>query len=281
MQPTPRKQPSSVEELAGGQFPLPSLPAIVVELIDSLEDADSDLSRLVEKIARDQAIVAKVMRLANSSFFGFPGGVASIREAVTLLGFNSVRNLVVTSSLMDLFPDQGGAFDWAEFWRHSINTGACARLLAAKVHQDREAAFLAGILHDVGRLLVGVYLPEQFAASLKYQDEAGVTLVDAEQQVWKTDHARLGAAVARRWRLPTVICHAIEGHHAPQATAGMPLTDIIYLANVLDQELSLSPAGTELSEFLAEETQKRLGLDRQGLSQVAAQMAAASGPLPD
>ena len=277
MQPVSRKTPASIGELVSGQFQLPSLPIVVVELIDTLNDENANFARLVEKIAKDQSIVARVMRLANSPFYGFPGGVASIREAVALLGFNSVRNLVLASTLMDMFKGEGGEFDWPEFWRHSLNTGACAKLLAAKVRQDQETAFLAGILHDIGRLLVGVYLPGQFAASLAYQREHGVALTEAEQTLWETDHARIGAAVARHWRLPSLICHAIEHHHDTEQAHNMPLADIVYLANVLDQELAASPAGEYLSEFLAEETQQRLGLDRQGLSQVARQLAA-SGP---
>lgn len=282
IQPVSRKNPSSIGELASGQFQLPSLPIIVVELIDTLNDQTANFSRLVEKIAKDQSIVARVMRLANSPFYGFPGGIASIREAMALLGFNSVRNLVLASTLMDMFQGKGGEFDWPEFWRHSFNTGACAKLLAAKTRQDQETAFLAGILHDIGRLLVGVYLPGQFASSLNYQREHGVTLIEAEQTLWQTDHARIGAAAARQWRLPAVICHAIEHHHNSEPTGDRPLTDIAYLANVLDQELAASPSGADLSEFLAEETHRRLGLDRQGLSQVARQVVASSpGAAPD
>lgn len=280
MQPISQKKPASIEELASGQFQLPSLPVIVVELIDTLNDEKIGFPHLVEKIAKDQSLVARVMRLANSPFYGFSGSVASIREAVALLGFNNVRNLVLTSTLMDLFPGPGGAFDWAEFWRHSFNTGACAKLLAAKVRQNQEAAFLAGILHDIGRLLIGVYLPGQFATSLAYQREHGVALIEVERALWGTDHARIGADAARRWRLPAAICHAIEHHRTPEPSSGMPLTDIVYLANALDQELAASAPELALSEFLAEEAHRRLGLDRTTLTQLAGQVAANALPPP-
>jgi putative nucleotidyltransferase with HDIG domain len=276
MQPRPEKKPASVEDLVNGFDRLPSLPAVVAELIETLNGGNTNFACLADEIAKDQSLVARVMRLANSPFYGFPGGIGSIREAVTLLGFNSVRNLVVTSTLMDLFPGQGGEFDWPEFWRHSLHTGACARLLAAAVRQDREAAFLAGILHDVGRLLVGAYLPGEFAASLAFQEEHGVPLIEADQALWGTDHTRLGSAAARHWRLPEPICHAVENHHAPVPAVDMPLTDITYLANVLEQELHASPGGTDLSECLAEDAHRRLGLDRQILSRIAGQAAEAS-----
>lgn len=276
MNPASRKKPASIEELVNGQFQLPSLPTIVLEMIDTLNDENADFSRLIEKITRDQAIVAKVMRLANSPFYGFPGGVASIREAVSLLGFNGVRSLILASTLMELFPGKGGAFDWTEFWRHSFNSGACARLLAASVRGNQEAAHLAGILHDIGRLLIGVYLPEQFAASLAYHQKHGISLIEAEQALWGTDHAGVGAAVAARWRLPPAIQHAIEHHHNPQPAKDMPLTDLVYLANLLDQEVAGSGSGEELSEFLVEEAHQRLGISRQVLNEVAGQTAAAT-----
>lgn len=275
MKPVAAKKPASIEELVNGQFKLPSLPAIVVELIDALSDENADFPRLTEKIAKDQAIAAKVMRLANSPFYGFSGAIASIREAVALLGLNSIRSLVMAGAFMDLFPaERGGAFNWTEFWRHSFNSGACASLLAARVRQNQETAQLAGLLHDIGRLLIGVYFPAQFAASRAHCQEHGVPLIEAEQLLWGTDHARIGAAAAARWRLPETILHAIGHHHDPAPAKDMPLTDIVHLADLLDHELAASAPGQELSEFLVEETHLRLGLERRTLAQVAGQAAA-------
>lgn len=267
-----KSPPELFDALFHSRVRLPSLPTTVVELVESLNSENSDVPGLVDKIGQDQSIVARVMRLANSSFYGFPGGVGSIREAVLMLGFNEVRNLVIATALMNLSPVRSRGFDWPNFWRQSFTVGVCARVLARRTRQNQEAAFLAGVVHDVGLLVVGICLPEQFSRVLEYQREHGVSMIEAEQSLWNTDHAKVGAAVARRWRFPEEICHAIENHHNSAPVLPVPLTDIVYVANLLCHEMALSDSGQEISAFLAEETHMRLGLDQKALEQVVEQI---------
>ena len=129
---------------------LPALPAIVAELLGSLDRDDAGTKLLAEKLSHDQALTAKTLRLANSSFYGMQNKVTTIQQAIAILGFNSVRTLVVAASITGCFPmDGSGAFDFKAFWRHSVGTALCAKGLARHMSVNPDQAFMVGLLHDI------------------------------------------------------------------------------------------------------------------------------------
>ncbi|RME00315.1 MAG: HDOD domain-containing protein, partial [Calditrichaeota bacterium] len=147
---------------------LPTLPTVYMRINRLLQSPDSNVSEIARIIESDQAISSKVLRLVNSSFFGFSRKVTQINHAVVLLGFNAVRNTVLSISVFESFKSSNsGIFDRREFWKHSIATGIIARLLAKelKLGQEEEA-FSGGILHDLGKLVLDQHLPKRFARIL-------------------------------------------------------------------------------------------------------------------
>ncbi len=219
---------------------LPSIPAVVQELIASFNNPDLDSHHLAVKIGQDQALSAKVLRVANSAFYGLPRQVGSIQEAVTVLGFSTVRSLVLSAGFIDAFSTDGVAcIDRKLYWQHSMATATYARALARCLRQDGEMAFSAGLLCDIGILVLDVCDHERFAALWQDVQEDGRVLIEAERAVLGFDHAELGAEVARRWKFPHPIEEAIRHHYLSERQTLQKLAGIVQLAALLarfDQE---------------------------------------------
>ena len=214
---------------------LPALPAAVLELLDLLGRDDVETGTLAAKIALDQALSAKTLRLANSSFYGMPRHVASIADATSVLGLRTVRVVVTTAALTSSFtPPACEGFDFGAYWRHAVSVAVGAKLVAAAIGEDAEAAFTAGLLHDIGQLVLASGFPERFAQVLAHQAGNGTELRDAEHALLGLDHAAVGALVAEHWHFPNAIVDAIGAHHAPPArAAGTTLIHVVRAADDL------------------------------------------------
>jgi putative nucleotidyltransferase with HDIG domain len=194
---------------------LPPLPAVVLELLDMLGREEVETHALATKISHDQALTAKTLRLANSSFYGVSRHVTSVTDATSVLGLRTVRTVITAAALTGNFkaPVCEG-FDFAAFWRHAVSSAASAKLLASAVGLDAEAAFTAGLLHDIGQLVLASAYSERFAQVLAFRSCEGVELREAEQALLGTDHAAVGALVAEAWHFPSQIVTAIRNHHS-------------------------------------------------------------------
>jgi putative nucleotidyltransferase with HDIG domain len=219
---------------------LPALPSIVLDLISSFEREDVDVTTLAEKISRDQALSAKTLRLANSSFYGLPAKVKTVKQAIVVLGFDSARAVAVASSVMDSF---GGSkcrqIDVASFWRHSIAAALCAKSLARHANLDQDYAFIAGLLHDIGRLVLASGFPEDYAQVIDYCEREDVTLGEAELHLLGVDHQRIGQMLAEAWKFPAVIQRAIGHHHSPAGADLGNVPGVVHAANAMVQALDL------------------------------------------
>ena len=229
---------------------LPSLPAVVLELLASLDQEEVNLDLLARKISLDQALTAKTLRLANSSFYGMQRQVTTISEAIAILGLQSVRNLATTAALVgSLGGDVADTFDFMAFWRHAIGTALCARSLAVQLGLNYEQAYIAGLLHDIGRLVLATQFTKPYAAAMAWrdahqrsqdqQDDVASSMSDirAEQAVLGLDHAAVGEALARHWKFPDPIRQAIAHHHASDAPAMSAMARVIHVADTLAHAL--------------------------------------------
>lgn len=217
---------------------LPSIPAVVQELISNFDNPDLDSQHLAEKIGQDQALAAKVLRVANSAFYGLPRQIGSIQEAVTVLGFSTVRSLVLSAGIIDAFATTSPAcVDRKQYWQRSLATAIYARAVAKCLRQDSETAFSAGLLHDIGILVLDVCDHERFAALWRDTQAGENGLIEAERAALGFDHAELGAEVARRWKFPPAIEEAIRHHYQPEHPPFQPLTGCVHVARILAQAL--------------------------------------------
>ncbi len=259
-----------VNELLQHVQKLPSLPSLVADILESFEREEMDVKTLASKIARDQAIVARVLRVANSPFFGLSGKIGSISEAIAVLGFNNLRGLVTGAAIINAFPrGDENLFDWRQFWCHSINAAVTAKVLAKRLGINAETAFTAGLLHDIGKLVIGVYFPKMFAGSLHFAESSDENSLQAERQLLGMDHARLGGEIAQRWRFPPPIQQALALHHDAQRLPERGLTDVIYAANLLAHARDGEHIHTGQTAAMTQVLVSRLGLNEGALDEVA------------
>ncbi|WP_209720482.1 HDOD domain-containing protein [Duganella sp. 1411] len=235
---------------------LPSLPAVVAELLATMEQEDIDTHVLAAKIALDQALTAKTLRLANSSFYGLQSKVTTIQQAISVLGFHSIRTLVTACSVTASFaPVKDVEFDFQAFWRHAIGSAVCARVLAPRCGVNPDTAFTAGLLHDLGTLVLCTRFPADYRRVLAYRREHDCVTSAAQLAVFGIDHAAVGSALTAHWKFPQQIQAAVAGHHLAEEAAARPgtgagarsparpaptLTTVIYLANILAHALDMS-----------------------------------------
>lgn len=239
---------------------LPSLPTVVVELLQSIDDDDADTQELAEKLARDQALAAKVLRVANSSFYGLQGKVESIGDAIVVLGLQGLRTLATAAAVTGTFAAGGeGAHDLRSFWRHSVAVALCAKEIARQRHMNEGNAFAAGLLHDIGRLALAACFPRHVAAVAAEREAHDDSLLAAERRLLGIDHAEIGQMLTEYWRFPTILSQAIGTHHVPDATAA-PLAAVIHVADAVAHALDLAGEASTQVPPLDEAAWRHVGL---------------------
>lgn len=204
---------------------LPSVPKIAQELIASFNQADVEIESIARKIAQDQVISAKVLRLANSAHFAPRRPVGSIHEAVLVLGFNTVRTLVIATGITGAFLSVPG-LDRRQFWLHSLSVAAYCRWLAAYTRQNQDFAFTAGLLHNIGELLIHIVIPDT-AGKIDRFVETGANRQQMENSHMGFDYVQVGEELARRWNFPQQIQHAIKYQLQPMAAESLAVLPVI------------------------------------------------------
>lgn len=249
----------TMEEVLVNLSRLPALPIVVQEVIGSFDNPQMSVSTLANKISQDQVITAKILRIANSPFYGLPRQVASVQDAVVILGFDSVRNITIAAGLIHGFAHAPEVcFDPRQFWMSNMQVAVYAKIIAKKLGQNPEIAFTAGLLHDIGLIVLAVCIPDVYGQLFKRQPDSGLPLFELEQAELGFDHAMLGAEVARRWNFPEVILHAIQFHHAPDQNPTAPVTDIVHVANYMADEIAKETPEEEILACFPRGVQMRM-----------------------
>jgi len=252
-----------MHEILNKLHQLPAIPAVVEELIVSFDNPALDSQKLALKIGQDQALSAKVLRVANSAFYGLPRQVGSIQEAVTVLGFGTVRSLVLSAGFIGAFSAGGTAcVDRNVYWQRNLAVATYARAIAKCLRQDSEMAFSAGLLCDIGIMVLDLCDRERFAALWQNVQESGHALIEAERVALGFDHAELGAEVARRWKFPTAIEEAIRHHYQPDHLPFLKLTGIVQAAALLARFNEEKLPTDEWFERIPQTLSEALQLDR-------------------
>ena len=243
---------------------LPSLPAVVMELLGSIDQEDVDISVLAKKVSHDQALTAKTLRLANSSLYSLQVKVTTIQQAITFLGFQTTRNLITAAAVTGCFAQgQCAGFSHKAFWRHSIATAACCKVLARRMRVNQDYAFTAGLLHDIGRLVLVSTFPQQYEEVLAHQRRTDSALLDAEREVMGVDHVVAGAALAQHWNFSDTMKTAIACHHDPDAPGAGLLAMIVHVANAIVHALDLVGDEDELVPTVSSSAWTALGLNEE------------------
>lgn len=216
---------------------LPTLPAVAMEVNKMLLDYDTTIDKLSDTIEKDQAMVSKILKLVNSAFFGLRGKISNISHAIVVLGFNTIRNAVVSISIIDAFSVKEGldGFDITDFWKHSLAVAVTSKYLSEKtgIH-PADDCFVAGLLHDMGKIVLLQHFKDLFQKVWQAVKENNLSFYEAEKREIPVDHARIGGHLARKWQLPTALVDAIQYHHAVRPNADdQHLLIIIHAADII------------------------------------------------
>lgn len=229
---------------------LPTLPTVYLALCETVENPHSTIGDVVRVLSNDQAMVSHILRLVNSAYYGLSNRIDTVSRAVVLLGIEEVRGLVLAASVMNLFDKREDLFDFrpAEFWGHAIATGLAARAIGkAAGIQALENFFVAGLLHDIGKLYMFEFFEQDFIKVLKHVQQTRVLFGNAEEEVIHTNHACIGNILAREWRLTDNLCEVIRYHdNLAELPSISPMLAAVHLANVLCRALELGYAGDRL-----------------------------------
>lgn len=239
-----------IPELLEGVQGLITLPDVFVRINQLVESPDSSTADISEAISRDPSFTLRMLRLANSSFYGFKSGVDTVDKAVTIIGTSQIRNLALSMSVAKSFerlPNSLVSMD--DFWNHSLYCALISRRLATLSGRcDSQAVFTAGLLHDIGELIIFNRLPDEARQSLELVlDQADeLPVYQAENQIIGFDHAALGGALARKWGLPPLLEECIAYHHDIGRAGRYPReTALVHLANILAQLAELNTLNLE------------------------------------
>ena len=234
---------------------LPAMPLVVREVMSSFRNANVGSAIMARKIELDQGLSARVLRVANSSFYGLSREVGSIQDAVTVLGFDTVRSLVVSAGFTRAFPANGDElFDRHAYWMRSFKVASYTESLAQCLGGVRQLSFTSGLFYDVGQLVLSICIPERFADILAQQKASGLNLIEVEQAMLGFDHAEIGAEMAKRWNFPQEIEHAINFWRIPEHEPFEPLSGMVYVAVLLESGLK----GDGLIDSLSQKLRDRL-----------------------
>jgi putative nucleotidyltransferase with HDIG domain len=201
---------------------LPPLPAVAAKVMGMADDDRAGAMDLAQVLSTDQALTAKLIKISNSAYYGFARKVSTVREAVVVLGFKQVRQVAVGASLMNSFKKQsqpGDLFDIDLFWGHSVAVAVAAEAVAKKTRAARpEDGFTAGILHDIGRVVLRMTMPAEFQAALQMARYDGVPLHEAELATTGYEHHEIGRALGEVWKFPAHLVDAVGSHHDESQT---------------------------------------------------------------
>lgn len=252
-----------------------SLPTIYTKLDEAIHDprkSNKDFSRI---ISEDTAMSARLLRIANSALYNFPSKIETVTHAITVMGTNQLRDLVLASSVINFFknvPEELVSME--SFWRHSIACGVTARIIATLRRETNvERYFVAGLLHDIGRLIMYMEFPAAMSEVFQFCSDNEVLMHKAEKDLISFDHARLGGLLLKAWQLPDRLEEAVAYHHAPQNAKRFPVeAAVIHVSDIVANALQLGSSGEKRVPPISEKAWEQIDLPSSALASVIDQM---------
>ncbi len=262
---------SALEQFVRSSGTLPSLPTIFIEIRHAVDNPNSSIRHIAAIIQKDQGLASRLLRLANSAFYGFPRKVETIDDALHLIGLREMRDLALATTVIESFKDiPPHLLDVRNFWKHCIACATAGGLLAQSRHEPNpERFFVAGLLHDIGRLVLVLRAPEKMSEALERSRIEKIPLCQTETAVFGFDHAALGGALLEWWKLPPALVDMVRWHHKPSA-ARYAITEasVIQFADFLSSALGIGNSGQPLVPPFCSDGWIRSHLDHSDLAKV-------------
>ncbi|MDA8123757.1 MAG: HDOD domain-containing protein [Deltaproteobacteria bacterium] len=264
---------SHIHQLIQKDIKLTTLPAVFKRINETIMNPNSSSREIADLISADTGLSARLLKLVNSVFYGYPSQIDSLSQAVSIVGTNQLSVLAFGIDIVGQFKRISSRdIDMESFWRHSIACGVIARLLASTRNiQNTERLFVAGILHDIGRLIIYHYTPRYATDILEMAGESGKLLRDGEEEYLGGDHSRIGALLLQIWKLPQSLENAVRHHHNPSDSQSILEPAIVHVADIAALALGTGSSGDTHVPPLDPAAWKQLGLSVNGLEPIATQ----------
>ncbi|WP_026894451.1 HDOD domain-containing protein [Clostridiisalibacter paucivorans] len=253
---------------------MPVFPNRINKILKLTEDPNSTVHDIETEILKDQSLTAKVLKLANSTHYGYSRRISTITEATVLLGFKTIRSITLASSvskvLMQELPGYGLEKDM--LWEQSQTCAIIARQLAKKTRKsDPEQAYIAGLLRDIGKVILSYYVKKEYNLIVEKVGSSGRSFQDAEKEVLGFDHAQIGAKIAEKWNFPQDLIDAIENHHTPaQSNVNKDLVSLIHVADALVMTMGISMGYDGMAYYMSPFALETLELDEIKIQEIIA-----------
>ncbi|MDR1741087.1 MAG: HDOD domain-containing protein [Synergistaceae bacterium] len=245
-----------------------SFPQFVVETLRKLNDPTSSATEVALSLSYDEGLVVRTLKLANSAAYGMPRNITDISEAIALLGYRTISNIVLTASVYSVMDKGlgGYALDRGELWRHSLTVAYLARHIAESTAKaEPEAAYLGGLMHDIGKVILSDYVRFGYGIIVKMVEEEQVPFIEAETKVLGFDHAAVGALLMEKWELPQMYYYSTLFHHRPNdlgesLSEYQPVLDIVSTANSVCLMMGVGLGADGLQNVTYMEPLERIGV---------------------
>ncbi|MBT3350906.1 MAG: HDOD domain-containing protein [Nitrospinaceae bacterium] len=254
---------------------MPSLPTIFYQINETVNDQRSSMRDIAQIISADQSLSARLLRLVNSAFFGFPSKIDTISHAVTIIGTKQLRDLALATTVIQMF--KGIPSDLIRvkpFWQHAIGVGIGSRLLASYHKMPNiEQFFVSGLLHDIGRLILYGHSPDEAKQALTLAQEQEELLHISERKVMGFDHADMGGLLLKEWRLSSSHEEAVRFHHRPSRSKRFPMEcSITHIADLIANAMELGTSGERFVPSLDRQAWDEIALSTSILNPMTQQM---------
>jgi HD-like signal output (HDOD) protein len=254
----------TIEQIVAKTTDLPTIPAAAIKVMRETQSSSSSAASVAKIIVTDQALSARVLRLANSAYYGLSRRIVDLPEAVVVLGMKSVKNLALVAGTYPWMqrPVTGYCLGPAEMWRHAFGTAVASQIIArvsGKASED--VSFTAGLLHDLGKVALSVWIENKMGAILLYAGREEISFDEAERRVLGYDHCQVGYHLATNWNLPEELCEAALHHHTPsQATMHHGIVDCVHVGDYICSAMGFGLGGDGMLYRFDETSLDRLGI---------------------
>jgi len=256
-----------VKQIIANVRNLPTPPIVFHQIQKVINEPNVSARQIASILSEDPAMSVKVLKLTNSAFYGLSREIDSVKQAVVIVGLEAIRNLVLSASVLDMFKKENTDQEFQDkFWRHSLAVAVCGRMLARKLRArgmiDPDAAFSSGLLHDVGKILMCCFLPDEFAKVKEaLLSDKTSPLYEVEEQALGYNHCQVGRVLAGQWKLPQRPTNAITYHHLPQDNDSEdPIAYIIHISDYVakktfysddeDDRYQIGELSSEIKEYM-------------------------------
>ncbi len=266
----------TLESIVEAVNDMPALPHVVLKVMDLTEDPNSTAQDINAVLNQDQGMTAKVLKMANSAFYGFPRRIATVTDATLFLGFKTVRSIVMAASVSDILRQEieGYALAPGELWRHSQCVAMAARHIAKKNKFGFvDVAYTAGLLHDIGKVILNSTLKESYHEVVQMVAEQNIPFMDAENEVLGFNHAIVGSKIAEKWNLPPELVEAIAYHHNPEkAEVNKNLTAMVHVADAICLSMGIGIGIDGMLYPLSEQALELVGINASDIDIIVSQL---------